>query len=1091
MRPSRAHLAMMAAICAALALSAAAYENLLPNASFETDADGDGIADGWQPNVHAGAEGHFELDRSEAHAGTASQRIVHSNASAEWVRTSATDVPVRPEQVYCVEGHVKATGGWTVILYEFPAGDGESTYISHTIAAGQGTAWRRIGKAVTTKADTARVKLSLITLGAGEAWFDDFRLFGLEDVPDVRIPQLSTAPVIDGDGDDAAWDGAVEIGGFLQLGGGGQRAEQDTVVMAGSSGDSLYLRWRCTEPDVDGVLAGDPASWAHDTVEVFITDGDGDGGCRHFGLTPAGGKLQDARAGSGSYATDWFSVPGAARLAPVEWVAAAQRGEGQWTGEMSIPLEALGGVPRAGEQWRLQLARSRKLKGVEQNSCWSYTPGDRFYDSERFGRAVFLSRPSRTLSIVRPRPSVPPAPLRVVPQPQSMSTLPGEPRRLPETVVLALGDGLASSALADVLRGRVAGQGGKRLRLTDLSAAADADIVVGVPESLPSLGPLWGELGPRAGTLKDWQTEEAYALDTTSRPARITARGERGLLYGAQTLCQLLCDDPVGLHLPRVRIGDWPELEWRGWHLISPSTSSDIDAAKHLVEVLAALKMNWVSFQIDNRLQYTRDPDLGAPNAPSKAELSGLVKHAERLGLEVIPMTQCWSHFSYFLNKEKYRHLAEVQTPDPGARHRFWNYCPRHPETHRILFSLIEEQLECFPNAEYFHAGLDEITFEPIGVCERCKGTPGGDLLSEEILRLHEFLAAKKLTMCMWGDQLLVEHNGKPPYNTAQALPEVPRDVVIFDWHYGASTTFPSVGFFAKHGFPVVASGWYEPLNVTRLARTAFDDGVLGYGGTTWYGIGNIRREIRLMAGMPLAAEFSWTPRRPDVGELAYAPADVFRELWRRGPRAQPAGFVPIPLAGHVNRTLADSRRRLGWLGLGPANDLSALPTGRQWLGDIPFDIASADGDQCIVLAAKDDGDRELPARAWQVPVNVRARRLAFLHACSRPARFTRHIYDRQRLNPGPIARYVVHFADASSTDVTLRWNLEMADWNSQLGSAYGRPGWVGRTRAGSLARLELFEWENPKPEVEITAVDIVSLRSTVRPVVVGITAVQ
>ena len=51
--------------------------------------------------------------------------------------------------------------------------------------------------------------------------------------------------------------------------------------------------------------------------------------------------------------------------------------------------------------------------------------------------------------------------------------------------------------------------------------------------------------------------------------------------------------------------------------------------------------MNWLAFQIDNRLRYTRDPDLGRSGAPSKAELSDLVRHAESQLMEVIPMTQC------------------------------------------------------------------------------------------------------------------------------------------------------------------------------------------------------------------------------------------------------------------------------------------------------------------------------------------------------------------------------------------------------------------------------------------------------------------
>ena len=161
-------------------------------------------------------------------------------------------------------------------------------------------------------------------------------------------------------------------------------------------------------------------------------------------------------------------------------------------------------------------------------------------------------------------------------------------------------------------------------------------------------------------------------------------------------------------------------------------------------------------------------------------------------------MTQCMSHFNYFLGKPEYRHLAEVQNPPENARHKYWNYCPRHPEIHKLVFDMIEEHLECYPKAKWYHVGLDEITFEPIGVCDRCKGATGGELVAEEINRLHKFVTSKGRRMAMWGDQLLVEHNGGGRFKTAEALPKIPRDIVIFDWHYGAYAKYPSVEFFRR-----------------------------------------------------------------------------------------------------------------------------------------------------------------------------------------------------------------------------------------------------------------------------------------------------
>jgi len=1067
--------------------------NLLPAPGFETDADGDGVADGWRPEIHQGAEGRFDLDSKVKVEGSASQHIVHSNASSEWVRVSVLDIPAAPNTPYRLSGHVRAAGPWIVLLYEFPR---SGNYLTHSIARGEKTdGWTSIGGAVRTGPEAHSFKVSLITCGKGEVWFDEFSLERLDEPPDLIAPELTEAPAIDGRIIDAAWRQAEELGPFMVLGGNGEAAAPATTVRIGVRGDVLYAAWRCREPKTSALHpVGPKPSWNDDTVELFLAPGERSGGYYHFGVTPFSGRLSERKHRPGaSYYVDWYSTRTVGsrkgRLPELPWKAAARVGDGEWTVEMAVDLDGLAEFARPWAVWRLQLARSRKVSGREENSCWAWTPGETFHAPRHFG---FLALPfwrKARLPVVKAPPFDPAAvPLRIVPQPRRVKVVRGGPILLPERIIAACSDPDAPDAAARALR-RVFERFGCRVALVPLRNAGAAQVVIGAPEEHSLLEAAWGRLREEAERMPAWRRAEAYVLDSSGKAIVISAPGERGRFYGVQTLRQILTTDGRRVWVRRVRVSDWPDLRRRGWHLIGPETHAAVPEAKRIVDVLAALKLNWIAFQIDNRMQYTRDPDLGRPGAPTKDEWKDLVRYAEDRLFEVIPMTQCWSHFAYFLGKPKYRHLAEIPNPPKEARRKFWNYCPRNPDTHRMLFGMIEEQLECFPNARYFHCGLDEIRFEPIGVCPRCKGTPGWELLAEEVKRLHDFLAGKHLTMCMWGDQLLVEHNGGPPYDTAKALPSVPRDVVIFDWHYGVQDDYPSVAFFRRNGFPVVACGWYEPLDVMNLSRTAWKQRALGYGGTTWYSIARIADEIRLMTAIPLTAENTWTVDRPRIEEIRYRPAEVFQDLRRERPQTRPAAFRPVDLRPWCNRTLADDDRRMGWLGLGHEFDLSALPTGRQWFGGIVFDVPPPDGPQCVVLAASEDADR-LPQRAWQVPVNAKAHALAFLHTCSRPDRFSRHIYDRKHVNPGVVVRYVVHYANGRSATVTCRWNQEITDWNSGWGSAHCRTGWLGHTAGGALARVEVFEWRNPYPDTRITAVDVVSARAEVRPVLLGLTVI-
>ncbi|MDX9978683.1 MAG: glycoside hydrolase family 20 zincin-like fold domain-containing protein [Lentisphaeria bacterium] len=1046
--------------------------DLVRNGTMEMDEDGNGVADGWYLDIHKGAEGRAALAEGDR-PGSRCQQVIHTNDAKEWVRVSQERIAAVPGHLYALSARVRARGPWSVLLYEFAA---DGSYQTHRVGGGGDTPeWTRLALAVRVGPTASHFKISLVTSGPGEAWFDDVALRDVSLPPAERLPRLAAAPDIDGRTDEPAWDGAAGTGDFFLLDGDGALPAVSVQARLGVHAGVLYVAWTCAEPRMPDQRVGTPPSWNHDTVEVFLMP-PGNGGYVQLGLTPLGGQLAATRAlaSKDRYAVDWFSTrtiggPGEFTAKIPEWTGAVQRGESQWTAEMRIPLAA---IAPAGGVWSLQLARSRKVGETEENSSWSLTPGKTFHVPAQFARIALPVALENGPAALPAPPVLPPETVRIVPLPREARLEPGH-TLLPDSIQCAVRNGPAAAPaeqLAALLRDRFAvtaraGQGG--------------DIQLGtVPE--------WEPEG--AGTLADWQLAEAYQVDTRSLPITLSARTPQGLRHAVQTLRQLATRTPEGLAVKRALVTDWPLVQWRGWHLISPETSAALPEARRVIETLAALKMNWVALQLDNRLRYERDPDLArGPDAPTKQELSELVAFAESLGLEVIPMTQCFSHFSYFTGKEKYRHFAEVQDPAPDARHKYWNYCPRHPEVHeQLVFPLIAEQLECFPNAKYFHVGLDEITFEPIGVCPRCQGAPGGELLAEEILRLHGFLQQRGLRMGMWGDQLLVEHNGKPPYNTAEALPKVPRDVIIFDWHYGAQESFPSLGFFKQQGFEVVASGWYEPLNVSQFAWETRQNDLLGYGGTTWYGIHNIRSEIRLVAAIPLSAEFAWSPRQPRLDELDFEPAASFRQLYD-APPAPVREFLPLDLGGVANRRLADNEDRTGWLGNGPAHDLSSLPTGRQWLAGVPFDIPAA-GPQCVVLSRREDPNPGLPARAWQIPVAAKVTGLAFLHTCERPETFSRHIYDRQNVNPGPVARYIVYFADGRQLEVPLRWNKEIADWNSQLGAALAETAWQGRTREGAHIRLGVFRWENPWPEVAVEAVDFVSGGDKVRPVLLAAT---
>ncbi|MGC9317137.1 MAG: hypothetical protein ACP5KN_03770, partial [Armatimonadota bacterium] len=91
-------LAATTILLVAFALPAWSLTNLLSNPSM-VDADGDGVADDWSPNIHAdeGAEGELAIDTEIAHSGGTSQRIEHTSDNAAWIRINKDGLKAQPE----------------------------------------------------------------------------------------------------------------------------------------------------------------------------------------------------------------------------------------------------------------------------------------------------------------------------------------------------------------------------------------------------------------------------------------------------------------------------------------------------------------------------------------------------------------------------------------------------------------------------------------------------------------------------------------------------------------------------------------------------------------------------------------------------------------------------------------------------------------------------------------------------------------------------------------------------------------------------------------------------------------------------------
>jgi len=134
----------------------------------------------------------------------------------------------------------------------------------------------------------------------------------------------------------------------------------------------------------------------------------------------------------------------------------------------------------------------------------------------------------------------------------------------------------------------------------------------------------------------------------------------------------------------------------------------------------------------------------------------------------------------------------------------------------------------------------------------------------------------------------------------------------------------------------------------------------------------------------------------------------------------------------------------------------------------------------------------EYPKEVVGLPVHRRVGRLQALQAATWSA--------WSRVPDGtPIGSYIWHYADGIQSESEIVYGRDLRDW--WLGGTKGDPSdvcergrvvWTGTTpyatRHGATLRLYLTTYENPRPEVEVVSLDIVSKMTRAAPFMVALT---
>jgi hexosaminidase len=337
------------------------------------------------------------------------------------------------------------------------------------------------------------------------------------------------------------------------------------------------------------------------------------------------------------------------------------------------------------------------------------------------------------------------------------------------------------------------------------------------------------DLGARVELRRTGRTGESYSLEVERERVRAVGSGPAGLRYAVETLSQLLL--PRRTSLPCCAIEDAPDLPMRGVLLdISRGKVPTLATLEKVVDFMVSMKLNLLMLYTEHVFRFRRHPLIGRDDSPmSASELRELDGYAAERHVELVPTLQSLGHMQHILKHARYAGLAESE--------KKWSISPALEESYALLDDLYSEYLGNF-RSPWFNANCDEPVDLGKGRSKAWAEKEGlGAIFAAHLERVRA-LAAKhgKRTMA-WAD-VVHEH--------PDAIPRLPKDLVLIDWWYEANHDFDRVRVFADHGIPFLAaagtSSWNTLFprvsnalaNIRGYAEAAKRHGALGLITTDW-----------------------------------------------------------------------------------------------------------------------------------------------------------------------------------------------------------------------------------------------------------------
>jgi len=256
-------------------------------------------------------------------------------------------------------------------------------------------------------------------------------------------------------------------------------------------------------------------------------------------------------------------------------------------------------------------------------------------------------------------------------------------------------------------------------------------------------------IGEAADRDKTALARQAYRIELKPGAVRIAANAAPGLLYGVETLVDLLGGGP---RLPEGEIVDWPDLQYRVIYWDDAHHLDRPEVLKRAVRQAAFFKLNAFAIKLEGHFQYRSAPALVEPYALSPTQLQELTDYGLRYHVQVIPYLDSPAHIAFILKHPEYAGLREYPQSN-------YELCVTNPDSYKLLFGMFDDLLAANKGVNYFYLSTDEPYYIGLADNSQCHEAARarevgsvGKLLAEFLDKAAGYLHDCGRTVIFWGE---------------------------------------------------------------------------------------------------------------------------------------------------------------------------------------------------------------------------------------------------------------------------------------------------------------------------------------------------